>query len=193
MTLNEICLIKHETCQYKKKVGENYPIIITDPAGIKCIVRTNIVEAQPITNQFTTITNQGIDDLFIHMIDYASTIVHDEWHLEDPVLGIHNVVTEMGRWDCVPKNLLVPINSKIPEFQNEEFDSYMKGCTCCDIINSFAATFKLSVIKYNILQSKESVAYLLAEPSMCGYYNSDNGLKMLIKPVACFKMAFLKN
>lgn len=75
------------------------------------------VEAYPITNLYTIITEQGINDLFIDMI--------------------------------------------------------------------------VSVIKCDIpmTEKKEPVIYLLAELSVCGYYNYTNNIfRMLIRPVSCFKI-----
>jgi hypothetical protein len=193
--LTELCLKKSKTGNYRCNRFEHLPILHTRSYGIGSTIRKRYI--QP--DYFKIESEESVDQIFVNMIDGSSTILHDLYVFSagsEPKLT--EVVTEMGRWDMIPHCLIISNSNKMPIFKHKtSIYVGMKGCTCSNIINnSFVASFPVSIYRTYIPKYKDcnigyEAGYLLSKPSVCGrYHKSRKSIKMLVRPVSCFKMVF---
>ncbi|MDO8640606.1 MAG: hypothetical protein Q7R33_03600 [Nitrosarchaeum sp.] len=191
MKLPKLCLAKSKskTCTYQLQHTDNI-LYVTTKNDVKSIVRQSVIKPEIYGLNF-------VDDIFLKMINAASSVLHDVYVLTKDKPALTAIATEMGRWDSIPKNIVVSKTNKMPLFQNDTIEVAMKGCTCSNILNNIGAKFPVNVIRTNIPLTKWQsrnceVAYFLASPECCGCYNiRKTGIQMIVRPVACYQMIFV--
>lgn len=185
--LLEYCLgQKEQSISYRRKTNDDY-LLSTHDNYFWTTVRTN-----PVAPDFVSSYLLNINELFRQMLFRASSIKQDIYVLskESTDFGklLDAMTTEMGRWDTIPKCLIV--SKKFQFFQDkQEIDVHMRGCTNNDIINTvLTGTFTIPIIRSSLRTIKDQNEYGFLLSNSCGFfYKQGKEIQILIRPVGCFR------
>jgi len=187
--LPSLCLDNVDIDYYVRKEREYDPFLVLEYDDIGLPKIHSKIRERKIELKTIKVEDGKINDVFLKMVDSASTLKHDLYHINNKN-GLNLVASDMTRWDCAPKNLLVSSSIKIPELNNETITVHTIGHTCSSIINTcLGGVFTLDIIKF---KSDKPVVFLFSIPKICGIFKYDEtGIKILIKPVGCMKVEFI--